>query len=78
MKSIAFKSKIENNKLAIPEKLFADMKDVNTKEVRVILLMEELEEFDDAAFKEFAHQFFKKYASNLERIKNMIDNSKDI
>lgn len=78
MKSIAFKSKIENNKISIPESMFADLKDVNVKEVRVILLMEELEEFDDLAFKEFAHQFFKKYASNLERIKNMIDNSKDL
>lgn len=76
MKSIAFKSKIENNKIPIPENYFGDLKDKNLKEVRVIVLMEELEEFDDKAFKEFSRQFFKKYASNLESIKKMIDNSK--
>ncbi len=76
MKSIAFKSKVENNKIPIPENLFADLKDMNLKEVRVIVLMEELEEFDDEAFDKFASTFFKKYASNLEKIKHMIDNSK--
>jgi hypothetical protein len=76
MKSIAFKSKIENNKIPVPENLFADLKDVNLKEVRVIVMMEEVEEFDDAAFNEFASHFFKKYASNLAKIKQMIDNSK--
>lgn len=75
MKSLAFKSKIENNKIPVPETMFADLKDMNLKEVRVIVLMEELDEFDDDAFKEFARQFFKKYASNLDRIKKMIDNS---
>ncbi len=76
MKSIAFKSKIENNKIPVPDSMFADLKDMNLKDVRVIVLMEELEEFDDAAFKEFSSQFFKKYASNLEKIKSMIDNTK--
>ncbi len=76
MKSIAFKSQIENNKIPIPTKHFADLKDMNLKDVRVIVLIEELEEFDDSAFNEFAQQFFKKYASNLDRIKSMIDNSK--
>jgi hypothetical protein len=76
MKSIAFKSKVELNKIPIPEKHFADLKDMNLKDVRVIVLMEELEEFDDSAFNEFTNQFFKKYAANLERIKSMIDNSK--
>ncbi len=76
MKSIAFKSKIENNKIPVPEKHFADLKDMNLKDVRVIVMIEELEEFDDSAFNEFAQQFFKKYASNLERIKSMIDNNK--
>lgn len=76
MKSIAFKSKIENNKIPVPESMFADLKEMNLKEVRVIVLMEEQEEFDDVAFKEFSAQFFKKYASNLERIRGMIDNTK--
>jgi len=77
MKSIAFKSKIENNRIPVPDKHFGDLKDMNLKDVRVIVLMEELEEFDDDAFKEFARLFFKKYASNLEKIKSMIDNSKE-
>jgi hypothetical protein len=78
MKSIAFKSKIENNKIPIPEKLFGELKDVNLKQVRVIVMMEEIEEFDDEAFNHFASQFFKKYASNLEKIKNMIDNNNKV
>ncbi len=76
MKSIAFKSTIENNKIPVPAKHFADLKDMNLKDVRVIVMIEEIEEFDDSAFNEFTKQFFKKYASNLERIKSMIDNSK--
>ncbi len=77
MKSIAFKSKIENNKIPVPEGNFADLKDMNLKEVRVIVLMEEVEEFDDEAFEEFTKQFFKKYSSNLDRIKQMLDNTKE-
>lgn len=77
MKSIAFKSKIENNKIPVPETMFADLKDMNLKEVRVIVMMEEQEEFDDHAFNKFAETFFKKYASNLEKIKQMIDNPKE-
>jgi hypothetical protein len=76
MKSLAFKSKIENNKIEVPENILPELKDVNTKEIRVILLVEEMAEFDDAAFKQFAAQFFKKYASNMEQIKKMIDNNK--
>jgi hypothetical protein len=75
MKSFAFKSKIEDNAIVVPEHLAKDLKDMNTGEVRVILLVEDIAEFDDAAFKEFAAQFFRKYASNLEQIKKMIDNS---
>jgi hypothetical protein len=77
MKSIAFKSKIENHKIPVPENLLVEIKDHNPREVRVIVLMEEVEEFDDNAFKEFASMFFRKYASNLEKIKKMIDNSND-
>ena len=77
MKSLAFKSKIENNKIDLPENLFSEIKDLNHKEVRVILLMEEIDEFDENAFKEFSKLFFKKYASNLEKIKKMIENTKD-
>ena len=77
MKSLAFKSKIENNKIALPDNLFGEIKDMNHKDVRVILLMEEIEEFDDNAFNEFSKLFFQKYASNLEKIKKMIDNNKD-
>jgi hypothetical protein len=77
MKSFAFKSKIENNVIVVPKHLESDLKHLNTGEVRVILLVEEMAEFDDAAFKEFASQFFKKYESNLDQIKKMIDNSKE-
>lgn len=72
MKTFAFKSQLENNKIPVPDKFFAEMKNLNNKEVRVILLMEEVNEFDDDAFNEFARQFFSKYASNLDAIKNMI------
>ena len=77
MKTFAFKSKIENSKIDVPDAMFAEMENLNNKEVRVIVMMEELEEFDDAAFKEFTKMFFKKYASNLEAIKNMMKNTNE-
>ncbi|MBW6477792.1 MAG: hypothetical protein K0B37_00060 [Bacteroidales bacterium] len=77
MKTIAFKSKVENNKLSIPDEMFAKIKDMNQKEVRVILLMEETGEFNEEAFKEFAKIFFTRYATNLKSFKELIEKSKE-
>ena len=77
MKTLAFKSTVENNKLFIPDEMFAEMKDMNHKEVRVILMMEEAGEFDEEAFKEFARLFFTKYAKNIESFKKLIEQFKE-
>ncbi|MFW5757371.1 MAG: hypothetical protein ACOCYO_01695 [Bacteroidota bacterium] len=77
MKTYAFKSTIENNKIRIPETFFADMENINGKEVRVILLAEESSEFNEEAFKEFTKYFFQKYSSNIETIKNIVNNTKE-
>jgi len=77
MKTLAFKSKVENNKISIPDEMFAQIKDMNQKDVRVILLMEETGEFNEAAFKEFAKIFFTRYATNLESFKKLIEQSKE-
>ncbi len=77
MKTLAFKSKVENNKISIPDEMFAQIKDMNQKDVRVILLMEETGEFNEEAFKEFAKIFFTRYATNLESFKKLIEQSKE-
>jgi chemotaxis protein CheY-P-specific phosphatase CheC len=77
MKTLAFKSKVENNKIFIPDEMFAEIKDMNHKDVRVILLMEETDEFNEEAFKEFAKIFFTRYATNLESFKKLIEKSKE-
>ncbi len=77
MKTLAFKSKVENNKISIPDEMFAKIKDMNQKDVRVILLMEETGEFNEEAFKEFAKIFFTRYATNLESFKKLIEQSKE-
>jgi hypothetical protein len=77
MKTLAFKSRVENNKLTIPDEMFAQIKDMNHKEVRVILLMEETGEFNEEAFKEFAKIFFTRYATNLESFKKLIEQTKE-
>jgi len=50
---------------------------MNNKDVRVILLMEEVDEFDETAFKEFAKIFFTKYAYNLDSFKKLIEKIKE-
>ncbi len=77
MKTLAFKSKVENNKISIPDEMFAQIKDMNNKDVRVILLMEETGEFDEDAFREFAKIFFSRYATNLKSFKELIEKSKE-
>lgn len=77
MKTLAFKSRVENNKLTIPDEMFAQIKDMNNKDVRVILLMEETGEFNEEAFKEFAKIFFSRYATNLESFKKLIEQTKE-
>ncbi|MFP4288999.1 MAG: hypothetical protein ACOC2E_06925 [Bacteroidota bacterium] len=77
MKTYAFKSTIENNKIQIPETFFADMQHMNGKEVRVILLAEDSSEFNEEAFKEFTKYFFHKYSNNIETIKNIVNNTKE-
>jgi len=77
MKTLAFKSKVENNKISIPDEMFAQVKDMNQKDVRVILLMEETGEFNEEAFKEFAKIFFTRYATNLESFKKLIEQTKE-
>jgi hypothetical protein len=76
MKSFAFKSQLTGNTLTVPEHLMPDLNELKPKAVRVIMLVEDFGEFDDTAFKEFASHFFRKYSSNIEQIKKMIDNSK--
>ena len=77
MKTLAFKSRVENNKISLPDELFGEWQEMNNKDVRVILLMEEVDEFDEAAFKEFAKLFFTKYAYNLDSFKKLIEKIKE-
>lgn len=77
MKTYAFKSKIENHKIPVPENFFADLQNLEGKDVRVILLAEESSEFNEEAFKEFTKYFFQKYSNNIDTIKKIINNTKE-
>lgn len=65
MQTVEFKSKIINNQIAIPVKMQTVLKAKQNKDVRVIVLIDDLEKHDDddLAFRKMAqNQFLKGYA----------------
>jgi hypothetical protein len=65
MKAIEFKSKIKNNQIQIPKKVQSELKANKDKDVRVILLIDDTEIYDNIVFQESARdQFLKGYADS--------------
>ena len=63
MKGIAFKTKIHNKQICIPEDIQNQLEESSDKNVRVIVLIEETEDDDD--FSEIAaKEFLNGYASS--------------
>ena len=65
MRALEFKSKIKNNQILIPSKIQSELKNKQDKVVRVIVLIEDLEIYDDVIFqKSTQSQFLKGYADS--------------
>ncbi len=64
MKALEFKSKIKNNKILIPVEIQSELKN-NDKDVRVIVLVDDSDIYDDLIFQQTAQsQFLKGYADS--------------
>ncbi len=65
MKAIEFRSKIQNNQIQIPTKIRAELNSNQDTEIRVIVLMDENELYDDIVFQQSAkNRFLDGYADS--------------
>lgn len=65
MRALEFKSKIKNNQILIPSKIQSELKNKQDKIVRVIVLIDDLELYDDVIFQQSTQsQFLKGYADS--------------
>ena len=65
MRALEFKSKIKNNQILLPLKIQSEFKNKQDRDVRVIVLIDDLEIYDDAIFQQTAQsQFLKGYADS--------------
>ncbi|HSO86362.1 MAG TPA: hypothetical protein VLQ91_07420 [Draconibacterium sp.] len=65
MRALEFKSKIKNNRILIPAKIQTELKVKQDKDVRVIVLVDDSDIYDDLIFQEATQsQFLKGYADN--------------
>ncbi len=65
MRALEFKSKIKNNRILIPAKIQTELKVKQDKDVRVIVLVDDSDLYDDLIFQEATqNQFLKGYADS--------------
>jgi hypothetical protein len=65
MRALEFKSKIKNNQILIPAGLQPDLTTNQDKDVRVIVLIDDSELYDDLIFQQSTKsQFLKGYANS--------------
>ncbi|MCK9208858.1 MAG: hypothetical protein M0P66_17240 [Salinivirgaceae bacterium] len=65
MKALEFKSKIKNNQILIPAKIQSELKNKQNKDVRVIVLVDDSDIYDDLIFQQSTQsQFLKGYADS--------------
>jgi hypothetical protein len=65
MRAIEFKTQIKNNQIQIPAKIQSELKSDQDKDVRVIVLVDDSEVYDNLLFQESAtSQFLKGYADS--------------
>jgi hypothetical protein len=58
MKAVEFKSKIKNNQISIPLKIQSELKSNKDQNVRVIVLVEDVDMKDDVIFQKSAQNHF--------------------
>jgi hypothetical protein len=64
MRALEFKSKIKNNQILIPTKIQSELR-TNDKDVRVIVLVDDSDVYDDLIFQQTTQiQFLKGYADS--------------
>ena len=65
MRALEFKSKIKNNQILIPLKIQSELKNKKDKDVRVIVLIDDFEIYDDFIFQQTTQsQFLNGYADS--------------
>ena len=65
MRALEFKSKIRNNQIPIPTDIQSELNSDEDKEIRVIVLLEDSETYDDLIFQQSTKsQFLKGYADS--------------
>ncbi len=65
MRALEFKSKIKNNQILIPAKIQSELKTDDNKNVRVIVLVDDSDVYDDLIFQQTTQsQFLKGYADS--------------
>ncbi len=63
MRALEFKSKIKNNQILIPTKIQSELKTDDDKDIRVIVLIDDSDIYDDLIFQQTTQsQFLKGYA----------------
>ena len=62
MKAVEFKSRVKNNAIPIPARLQTEINAAKTKDIRVIILMDETDTAEESDFRKMAkEQFLKGY-----------------
>ena len=65
MRALEFKSKIKDNQILIPARIQSELKTNQDKDVRVIVLIDDLELYDNLIFQHSTQsQFLKGYADS--------------
>lgn len=65
MRALEFKSKIRNNQILIPAKIQSELRTKKDKTVRVIVLVDDSDLYDDLIFQQTTqNQFLKGYADS--------------
>lgn len=65
MRALEFKSKIKNNQILIPAKIQSELKTKQDKDVRVIVLVDDSDIYDDLIFQQTTQsQFLKGYSDS--------------
>jgi hypothetical protein len=68
MKALEFKSKIKNNRILIPTKIQSELKTNRDKDVRVIVLVDDSDIYDDMIFQQATQSQFLKGYSDTDSI----------
>lgn len=62
MRALEFNSRIRNNQIIIPVGIQSELKSIQDKDIRVVVLVDDSDIFDDIIFQQSTkNQFFKSY-----------------